>query len=282
MAYFGIQFLAQFVVQMIIMMTHMQEIAGIMQASPDITYQEMVTQLTVKLTEWLVIYQSQIAGFVALCTLPLPFFLYRRDRKMEQAVNLPVNKKAPAGKYVWILVFGVAFGLAMNVLIVMSGLAMKDTSYLNTSKTLYSSSIGVLLVCQGVLVPLAEEGMFRGILYRRCREQMSFWSAAFTVSLLFAFMHGSITQLTYTLVLGMFLSYFYEKYGSLKAPMLLHIILNCVSVIITKKEILLWICSDYMRMGICVVVCAFLASTAFVEIRKIDEKPEMPEMVKTE
>lgn len=275
LGYFGIQFLAQFFVQMGIMMAHIQEIAAVMQGADAMTYSEMMTELTVKLAGWMVEYQGLIAGFVALFTLPLPFFLYRRDRKLEQALKLPVNKKAPMKKYGWILLFGVAFGLASNVLIVMSGLAMKDTSYLNVSKTLYSQGMGVMLLCQGILVPLTEEWMFRGVLYRRCREQMPFWSAAFSVSLLFAFMHGSITQLTYTLVLGLFLAYVYEKFGSLKAPILLHMVLNCLSVVITKENILLWICSDMMRMSVSVIICAFLGALAFVEIRKLQEKPDV-------
>lgn len=282
LGYFGIQFVAQFVVQIIIMMLHMQDIVGIMQGTPDMTYTDLVTQMTVKLTNWIVMYQSQIAGFVAICTLPLPIVLYRKDRKMEQAANLPVNKKAPVQQYVWIVLFGIAFGLAMNVLIVMSGLAMKDTSYLNASKALYSQSMGIMLLCQGILVPIAEEWMFRGVLYRRFREQMSFWGAAFTVALFFALIHGSITQITYTLILGVFLAYFYEKYGSLKAPILLHILLNCVSIVATKKDILLWLCSDMMRMSVCVVGCAFFGALAFVQIRKIDEKPEVKPIVNSE
>lgn len=220
-------------------------------------------------------YQSLISGFLALCTIPLPAFLFWRDRKMERAVQLPVNKVAPLKKYTWILLFGAAFCVGMNVVMVMSGLAMKDVSFLNVSKALYSESLGVMLVCQGLIVPIAEEWMFRGVLYRRCREQMKFWGAAFSVSLLFAFIHGSVTQMAYTLILGIFLAYVYEKFGSLKAPMFLHILVNSISIVLTKKELLLWLCSDFMRMAVCVVGCAFIGALAFVEIRKIEEKPEI-------
>ncbi len=273
--YFGIQFVGQMIVQTVVLATHMQDLVGMMQSAQTESYPEVVATLSVKLMEWMMEYQSLISGFLALCTIPLPAFLFWRDRKMERAVQLPVNKVAPLKKYTWILLFGAAFCVGMNVVMVMSGLAMKDVSFLNVSKALYSESLGVMLVCQGLIVPIAEEWMFRGVLYRRCREQMKFWGAAFSVSLLFAFIHGSVTQMAYTLILGIFLAYVYEKFGSLKAPMFLHILVNSISIVLTKKELLLWLCSDFMRMAVCVVGCAFIGALAFVEIRKIEEKPEI-------
>lgn len=273
--YFGIQFVGQMIVQTVVLATHMQDLVGMMQSAQTESYPEVVATLSVKLMEWMMEYQSLISGFLALCTIPLPAFLFWRDRKMERAVQLPVNKVAPLKKYIWILLFGAAFCVGMNVVMVMSGLAMKDVSFLNVSKALYSESLGVMLVCQGLIVPIAEEWMFRGVLYRRCREQMKFWGAAFSVSLLFAFIHGSVTQMAYTLILGIFLAYVYEKFGSLKAPMFLHILVNSISIVLTKKELLLWLCSDFMRMAVCVVGCAFIGALAFVEIRKIEEKPEI-------
>lgn len=273
--YFGIQFVGQMIVQTVVLATHMQDLVEMMQSAQTESYPEVVATLSVKLMEWMMEYQSLISGFLALCTIPLPAFLFWRDRKMERAVQLPVNKVAPLKKYIWILLFGAAFCVGMNVVMVMSGLAMKDVSFLNVSKALYSESLGVMLVCQGLIVPIAEEWMFRGVLYRRCREQMKFWGAAFSVSLLFAFIHGSVTQMAYTLILGIFLAYVYEKFGSLKAPMFLHILVNSISIVITKKELLLWLCSDFMRMAVCVVGSAFIGALAFVEIRKIEEKPEI-------
>ena len=273
--YFGIQFVGQMIVQTVVLATHMQDLVEMMQSAQTESYPEVVATLSVKLMEWMMEYQSLISGFLALCTIPLPAFLFWRDRKMERAVQLPVNKVAPLKKYIWILLFGAAFCVGMNVVMVMSGLAMKDVSFLNVSKALYSESLGVMLVCQGLIVPIAEEWMFRGVLYRRCREQMKFWGAAFSVSLLFAFILGSVTQMAYTLILGIFLAYVYEKFGSLKAPMFLHILVNSISIVLTKKELLLWLCSDFMRMAVCVVGSAFIGALAFVEIRKIEEKPEI-------
>lgn len=263
--YWLIQFVAQIIVQMAVMMLHVDEIAEIIQSTSSETYLELVAGLTVKMEELMARHQGVIAGFIAICTLPLTAFLFHRDQKRE----IRRNNGVQAVKYLWILLFGAAFCLGMNVLTVMSGLAMQDTAYLSASADLYTESLAVLLVCQGIVVPVAEEMMFRGVLYRRCREQMQFWPAAFAVSCLFAFTHSSVTQLLYTFVLALFLSYFYEKFGSFRAPVLLHIVVNVVSVTVTKTAVLNWICADFLRMSICVVACAFAAASAFVMIMKI-------------
>lgn len=273
--YWGIQFLAQIIVQTMIMITHMQEVLGVMESLNSETYMDLVAQLSVTLTKIMLQYQSQISAFIALCTIPLAAFLFSRDRKMEKDGQLLVNKKAPWVQYIWVLIFGIVFCLGGNVLLAMSGLAMKDTSYITASAAIYSESMAVLLLCQGIVVPIAEELMFRGVLFKRCREQMSFWGAAFSVSCFFAFVHGTVTQLMYTLILGIFLAYVYEKLGSLKAPVLLHILVNVVSIVATKTGVLVWLCSSVMRMAVCIIGCAFIGAIAFVKIQKIDEKPEI-------
>lgn len=275
MIYWGIQFMAQLIVQMIVMMLNTEKIVSIMQSSTTENIMEKTVEMSALLVQLMMEHQSLISAFVAACTIPIAAFFFSRDRKMEKAAQIPVNKKAPYTQYIWILLFGTAFCFGMNVIIIMSGLAMKDTTFISSSEVIYSEGIVVMLLCQGVIVPIAEELMFRGVLFKRCREQMRFFGAAFSVSCFFAFIHGSVTQLAYTLILGMFLAYFYEKFGSLKAAVFLHMLVNVISIVITKTGVLVWICSDLMRMAVCVVVCAFIGAAAFVKIQRIEEKPEI-------
>lgn len=268
--YWGTQLTAMLIVGGIALILNAEALVGITQSATSESLMEQTVELSAKLMQTMMEHQSLILAFVALCTIPPAFFLFSADRKAEKAAQLPVNKKAPLVQYIWIFLFGTAFCLGVNVVIVMSGLAAKDTSYINVSSAMYSEGLAVMLICQGIIVPIAEELMFRGVLYKRCREQMQFFGAAFAVACFFAFIHGSLTQVGYTLVLGMFLAYFYEKFGSLKAAVLLHMLVNVVSIVITKTDILLWLCSDLMRMAVCVVACAFIGSAAFVKIQKIE------------
>lgn len=275
MIYWGIQLAAMLIVGSIAVILNAEAVVGVAQSATSESLMEQTVELSAKLVQTMMEHQSLISAFVALCTIPPAFFLFSADRKAEKAAQMPVNKKAPLVQYIWILLFGTAFCLGMNVIIIMSGLAMKDTTFISSSEVMYSEGIVVMVICQGVIVPIAEELMFRGVLYKRCREQMQFFGAAFSVSCFFAFIHGSVTQLAYTLILGMFLAYFYEKFGSLKAAVFLHMLVNVVSIVITRTGVLTWICSDLMRMAFCVVVCAFIGAAAFVRIQRIEEKPEI-------
>lgn len=49
-------------------------------------------------------------------------------------------------------------------------------------------------------------------------------------ALLFAAFHGNIVQGIYAFVTGVLFAYVYEKYGSLKAPMIVHISANMLSL----------------------------------------------------
>lgn len=272
LGYWGIQIVTQFIIVIMIIILNAAEVVRMIAAVSEENVAEKIAELSVYMSRILLEHQSLAAAFVALCILPFAAFFFAKDRKAEQMAQLPVQEKAPSIQYTWIALFGVVFCLGLNVVIAMSGLAARDVSYITNSSVLYSEGIIVMLICQGIIVPVSEEMMFRGVLFKRCREQMSFWNAAFSVSLLFAFIHGTLTQLFYTLVLGVFLAYFYEKFGSLKAPVLLHIMVNVISVVLTKTGMLMWICSDFMRMAVCVIGCAFVGAVAFVRIQKIERK----------
>ena len=74
----------------------------------------------------------------------------------------------------------------------------------------------------------------------------------------------------YGFFMGMLLAYLYEKYGSVKAPILGHITANLLSVVGTNYNLFGWLMKEPMRMGIVTVACASLAATAFVWIQRIE------------
>ena len=78
----------------------------------------------------------------------------------------------------------------------------------------------------------------------------------------------------YGFILGMMLAYVYEKYGSLKAPVAAHMAMNLLSVLATEFGLYSWLMKDKIRIGVITVACATIASTMFVMIRGIEEKPQ--------
>jgi len=98
-------------------------------------------------------------------------------------------------------------------------------------KSLEEGGASLLVVAVGAatLVPLLEEILFRGALYRSLREQVGPAKAAFLSALVFAACHRSPAGFGPIFVLALLLAYAYEKTGSLWAAVLLHSFFNATS-----------------------------------------------------
>ena len=119
-------------------------------------------------------------------------------------------------------------------------------------------------------MPTCEELVYRGLVYKRLRYTSPFWAAALYSSLVFAFTHGNLVQGLYGFIMGMMFCYVYEKYGSVKAPILAHITANILSVVGTQFQWFDWLFEDPMRVGISTVLCAFIASSIYVMIQRLN------------
>ncbi len=89
-----------------------------------------------------------------------------------------------------------------------------------------------VLLLGAVAVPIAEEFLFRGILFRWMRDKWSFWPAALGSAAVFAVLHppaaGSAPMI---FLIGVALAYLYEKSGSLWPSMILHAVNNGVGIL---------------------------------------------------
>lgn len=87
-----------------------------------------------------------------------------------------------------------------------------------------------LKIVVALLIPFAEEVLFRGFLFRYIRQQKSFLFSALLSSALFSLVHFSLAILPFTFLLGFATAYAYEKSGNLWASILVHIAVNATSV----------------------------------------------------
>lgn len=88
----------------------------------------------------------------------------------------------------------------------------------------------VAFAAAAVVAPLAEELLFRGLLYRTARERWGAPRAAVLVSLFFGVAHWEPWSLFGLVFLGYVLCVLYERTGSLLAPVLAHGVHNAVSL----------------------------------------------------
>jgi membrane protease YdiL (CAAX protease family) len=84
-----------------------------------------------------------------------------------------------------------------------------------------SGSFGAFVLI-GVLAPVLEEMLFRGVILRSFLNQYSKWTAIVGSAALFGFAHLNIYQFAVGLVLGVFLGWLYERTRSLWPCICLH------------------------------------------------------------
>jgi len=77
-----------------------------------------------------------------------------------------------------------------------------------------------------LVAPLAEEMLFRGVLFAAMRARFGFWAAALASSLVFGVVHLAPAQLLPLAALGMVLAWMYERTGSLWPSVVAHTVQN--------------------------------------------------------
>ena len=246
---------------------HYEETVGAMQDQQD------MLDLSLSISERMLQYTTQLEGITALIVIPVILYMFHRDRKNERLAGVIPNRKAPLWKYGAVAGIAAALCVGLNDLILISGISSYSASYQQTSDSLYSAPFGMQLLCLGVLVPISEELVFRGMMFKRLREQSGFMHAAIFSSVVFALLHGNMVQMLYAFATGMMLSYVYEKYGSVKAPATAHVVMNLISVTATRFGLFGWLMEDRLRISVVTVLCGALAAAMFVLIQRIDERP---------
>lgn len=225
-------------------------------------------------------YSTLVEGIAALVTIPIMAVMFHKDRVKERMQGVIPNRKAPIWKYAAVVVMALAMSLGLNNLIIIGNLSTVDETYTATMNALYSAPLILQMICLVVLVPICEEYVFRGLFFQRMRARTTYRYAAIYSSLVFGMLHMNLVQMIYGFILGLMLTYVYEKYGSLKAPVIAHMAMNLLSILATEFQMYEWLVKNPVRMGIITVLCATVSATMYVWMQGIEEKPETPDQQK--
>lgn len=95
---------------------------------------------------------------------------------------------------------------------------------LNFKSTLLEDK-GILLDIL-VIAPIVEEIIFRGYLYRLLKSKIPIAFSMIISSTLFAIIHFNILSYTLLFMLSIFLTYIYERNGSIVCPIIIHSLFN--------------------------------------------------------
>ncbi len=178
-------------------------------------------------------YAIEVTTAGALISLPILAYMMYKDQKHRNVEPDNWFKYRWRGYGLWLLLV-VIYVLGMNIVLMTSGIMDYSETYQEVASLIYTPSFPVQILCVGVIVPIAEELVFRGLIYKRLRGYCPVALALILSAVLFGLYHGNIVQILYAIPAGLALAYLYEKYGSVFAPIAAHMVMNITSCVATE------------------------------------------------
>ena len=165
-----------------------------------------------------------------LCLL-VPAFIYVSKGKVNLASQLHLKGIRVSTVFLVIVYHICCYPavIAMNALT----LAVSRNEALDITEQFLGESKLAMWLFVGVIGPLVEELIFRGVMLGGLRTTGRIFSAIVLSALLFALIHMNLNQFSYTIVMGVYWGLLAEATGSLIPSMVCHVITNSVSVLMT-------------------------------------------------
>ncbi|NLT14048.1 MAG: CPBP family intramembrane metalloprotease [Clostridiales bacterium] len=206
----------------------MQQMAG--GSMPD------VALLTEELIRALGVYMPLILFVSIAITVPIYYLIYR-NRKQELLTFVSFRGLGAVGIPV-LVIFGVSLNFLIEWLLSLASqlkfLAPLFERYENLANLITGGDFIPSLLTVGILGPIFEEILFRGLIFGELRKIMKVRIALVIQAVLFGVMHFNVIQSSYAIIIGLLLGFVYYRSNSIIAPMIVHITINASSVILTQ------------------------------------------------
>ncbi|MCI8814537.1 MAG: CPBP family intramembrane metalloprotease [Lachnospiraceae bacterium] len=181
-------------------------------------------------------YSLAATGITGLMTIPIAGWLMKLDNRQGGFYRRGRFKRwLNPGEALWMLLLGMSICHLVNMLLSILQIARLFPGYGELSERVFSNqSFWPMLFWVGIVAPIAEELIFRGLIFRRLLDDMCLGWAIGISAFLFGAYHGNMMQFLYAGILGACFAYCYYRLDSLWAPVLLHMGANSWSVALTQ------------------------------------------------
>jgi len=167
----------------------------------------------------------EIIGFIA-GTVAIKKIATRTIPKGAEAMKLSHIKGDSVQSYIFLGLACVGAAVGLNLFLSLSGLVEASATYQAVSETQYSSHFVMGLICFGLVAPVAEEILFRGVIYNCLRRNMPVLRSVLMSSIIFGLYHMNAVQGVYAFLIGCIISYAFEYFGKFAVPVAIHMLIN--------------------------------------------------------
>jgi len=204
------------------------------------------------LAEWVRAHSVLISGVVkALSMAAGAGAVWHYFVKETPVIAMPKGRKKDIGI---LFILGGCAALAVNILFSLIGFTGSSEVYEQVAEKQFALPLWAGIILYGIVSPIAEEIVFRGIVYNRMHRQYGKWIAIIGSALLFGLYHGNIVQALYGFMLGLLIAVLYEKYASFAVPVIIHSAANVFVYVVTSVTGVADMVMTWPVMLICILV----------------------------
>ena len=203
------------------------------------------------------LWATAVAGVIMI---PVAGFLMRMDNNRRNPL-LAKTHHLSLSQIAWMIGLGASLAYVVNFLMAVLHIFELFPSYSEqTSKVLMSNRFWITFLCGALIGPIAEEFMFRGLIFQRLKDYFRCPVAIVVSGLLFGIFHGNMAQFLYASVLGIIFAWFMEYFHTIEAPILLHISANAWSFALS------YFGQDWFQIGNGILMLAVIGAQILVVI----------------
>lgn len=177
-------------------------------------------------------------------------------QKTLQDTRLSHLKKESPVSYVLLAGATVGAALGLNLMVELMGIVDKLGAYQAVREDQYSAVFLLGLVVFGVVSPIAEELLFRGIIHNYLRRFMNVKLALLISSALFGLYHMDFVQGMYGFLMGCLIAYAYEYFGDFKMAVAVHAVANILVYCLTYTSV---VTTAFVSWPVCIVFAVLAA-----------------------
>lgn len=190
----------------------------------------LLSIITVLFKDNILLINFLLAIFTAIIFIPLLI----KNYKKQNIKNYKLNIK----KIILLILMGILLSVFYNTFMFYLNKYLFHTNLFDKN-----NKILITLLSTGIIGPIIEELMFRGIVYNEAKNKYNNKKAIIITTIIFAILHVNFMQIIYAFIMGLIFIKVYEESKNIKAPIILHMASNITTtlylILLTKDNLII-------------------------------------------
>jgi len=198
--------------------------------------------------EWMLAHVETVRGILVILSLTVSmaalypvakweFFL--KDCGIVGTFTTAKKEQEEKGKKIRhgivLVITAISASLALNLLFSLLSVAELSEKYGQAVQNQNAVEPFVGIFLYGFFSPLAEEMLFRGLVYNRMRQYFPQKLSLVFSALFFGLYHANLVQGMFGFILGIVIAWYYERYGKWYVPVVFHGLINLTSYLLLPR-----------------------------------------------